>query len=161
MRTFPVTEIGVARTPLHRRHDAPFQPGAQPGAAAGRIEIHAPYVAGLADLAGMERIWLLYVFHRNGGFRLSVRPPRGNRRRGLFATRSPDRPSSIGLTNVRLLSVEGSVLHVDGLDLLDETPVIDIKPYLPFVDAHPTARAGWVDELREAAPAPPLPDGDP
>lgn len=153
MPNFSLTEIGIARTPLLHRHDAPFQPGVQPGAVEGRIEIHPPFVQGLEDLDGMERIWLLYVFHRNSGFRLRVRPPRGNERRGLFATRSPDRPSSIGLTNVKLLRIEGAVLHVAGLDLLDETPIVDIKPYLHFVDAHPHAKAGWLDALpQDAAP---------
>lgn len=148
MPNFALTEIGIARTPLLHRRDAPFQPDAQPGAVEGRIEIHPPYVQGLADLQGMERIWLLYVFHRNTGFRLRVRPPRGNEKRGLFSTRSPHRPSSIGLTNVKLLGVEDDVLHVAGLDLLDETPIVDIKPYLHFVDAHPGAKAGWLDALQ-------------
>lgn len=147
MHNYSLTEIGIARTPLLHRRDAPFQPDAQPGAVEGRIEIHPPFVDGLADVAGMERLWLLYVFHRNTGYRLRVRPPRGREKRGLFATRSPHRPSSIGMTNVRLLRVEGSVLYVAGLDLLDETPIVDIKPYLHFVDAHPDARCGWLDAL--------------
>jgi tRNA-Thr(GGU) m(6)t(6)A37 methyltransferase TsaA len=154
MPTFSVTEIAVARTSLHRRHDAPFQPGAQPGAVPGRIEVHAPFVAGLADLDGFSHIWLLYVFHRNSGYRLSVRPPRGRQRRGLFATRSPDRPSPLGMTCARLVRVEGGVLHVDGIDLLDETPIVDIKPYLSFVDAHPGAALGWVASVQAMAATP-------
>jgi tRNA-Thr(GGU) m(6)t(6)A37 methyltransferase TsaA len=144
-----LTEIAVARTPLQHRRDAPCQPGIQPGVA-GQVVVHSPFVAGLADLEGFERIWLLYVFDRNSGFRLKVQPPRGPRRkRGLFATRSPHRPSPIGLTCVRLLRVDGAALHVDGLDLLDGTPVVDIKPYIPRVDAFPEAVPGWLEELED------------
>lgn len=148
--TMPVlTEIAVAHSPLLHRRDAPCQPGIQPGVA-GHLLVHPPFVPGLADLAGFERIWLLYVFNRNAGFRLKVQPPRGPRqKRGLFATRSPHRPSPIGLTCVRLQRVEGAMLHVDGLDLLDGTPVVDIKPYIPRVDAFPEAAPGWLATLVE------------
>ena len=152
-RTFSVTEIGVARTPLLHRRDAPFQPGGQPGAVKGTVEVSEAYAPALQDLEGFERIWLLYVFDRNEGYRLTVKPPRGNKKRGLFATRSPHRPSPIGLTCARLLEVKGRVLVIEGLDLLDGTPIIDIKPYLPFADAHPGARIGWLEELSDGLEA--------
>lgn len=152
-REFTVIEIGVARTPLLHRRDAPFQPGAQPGAVPGQIEVHEEFAACLQDLEGFDRVWLLYVFDRNQGYRLTVKPPRGDKKRGLFATRAPHRPSPIGMTAARLIDIQGNVLFVDDIDLLDGTPIIDIKPYLPFVDAFPDARAGWLEELEEETQA--------
>jgi tRNA (Thr-GGU) A37 N-methylase len=81
-----------------------------------------------------------------------VKPPRGGPVRGLFSTRSPHRPSSIGLTCVRLLSVEDDTILIDEMDMLDQTPVLDIKPYIPFADAFPNAKAGWVDEQNWESP---------
>ena len=149
MRTFTVTEIAVARTPLLHRRDAPCQPHIQQGVE-GTLEVHEAFVEGLADLEGFERVWLLYVFDRNQGYRLKVQPPRGpKQKRGLFATRSPHRPSSIGLTAARLVRVEGNRLHVAEIDLLDGTPILDIKPYIPRVDAFPGAAIGWLETLEE------------
>ena len=144
MRTFTVTEIAVAKTPLMHRRDAPCQPHIQQGVE-GTIEVHEPYVDGLSDLDGFERIWLLYVFDRNEGYRLKVQPPRGPRhKRGLFATRAPHRPSPIGLTCARLLKIEGNVLHVAGIDVLDGTPLLDIKPFVPAFDAPAVTAVGWM-----------------
>jgi tRNA-Thr(GGU) m(6)t(6)A37 methyltransferase TsaA len=105
-------------------------------------------VSALSDLVGVERIWVLSYLHRSGTWGPLVRPPRGARvRRSLFATRSPDRPNPIGLSAVQLIGVDGLRLHVRGVDLLDGTPILDIKPYVPYADAFPGARAGWIDEL--------------
>ena len=145
-RTFEMVEIGVAHTPLTTRFQAPCQPAVQGGAEA-RIELHPEYRDGLADLDGFDRVWLLYTFHLNQGWRSRVKPPRGDRTRGLFATRGPHRPSSIGLTAARLLRVDDGCLWVSEMDLLDQTPILDIKPYIPRVDAYPSARAGWVDAV--------------
>ena len=112
----------------------------------------------LRGLEGYSHLWLLWEFSeaRRDGWSPTVRPPRlgGNKRMGVFATRSPFRPNSIGLSSVRLLSVEdtaetGLVLIVEGADLLDGTPIYDIKPYLPFTDSHPDAIGGFADEVRE------------
>jgi tRNA-Thr(GGU) m(6)t(6)A37 methyltransferase TsaA len=101
-----------------------------------------------ADLAGFDRVWILSWLHRGGTWSPTVQPPRGPRqRRSLFATRSPDRPNMIGLSAVRLVSVDGCDLHVRGVDLLDGTPILDIKPYIPYADAFPDSKAGWVDEI--------------
>lgn len=156
MRTFTVTEIAVARTPLRERRDAPCQPHVQRGAE-GVIEVFEPYVEGLTDLDGFDRIWLLYVFDRNQGYRMMVQPPRGpKQRRGLFATRSPHRPSPIGLTAARLLRVEGNRLHVDEIDLLDGTPIIDIKPYIPRVDSFEGSAVGWIAQIDDDTPYLPI-----
>jgi tRNA-Thr(GGU) m(6)t(6)A37 methyltransferase TsaA len=106
------------------------------------------FEAALADLAGFERVWLLWWFHRNAGWRPQVIPPRGpQRRRGVCATRSPHRPNALGLTPVRLLGIEGRVLRLGACDLVEGTPVFDIKPYVPGYDCFPGARAGWIDEV--------------
>lgn len=110
----------------------------------------------LLDLEGFERIWLVWWFHRHRNWKPQVLPPRGKpQKRGVFATRSPHRPNPIGLTPVALLRVEKRRLVVGEVDLIDGTPILDIKPYVPAIDAFPESRAGWVDELErdeEAAP---------
>jgi tRNA-Thr(GGU) m(6)t(6)A37 methyltransferase TsaA len=100
----------------------------------------------LDGLAGFERIWVVFEFHLNETWHPRVQPPReGEPRRGVFATRSPHRPNRIGLSCVRLLSIDGLQLTVAGHDLLDQTPVWDLKPYVPYADAFPEAQAGWLD----------------
>jgi len=149
--------IGRARTPWRRREDAPHQPTATPEVE-GVLEIEVEYRPALADLASFERIWLVFAFHRSHGWAPTVKPPRGGSKRGLFATRAPNRPSQIGLTNVAVKEVdvaEGRV-RVQGIDLLDETPLLDIKPYLPNVDAWPDAGHGWLELYLEAGIEPRL-----
>jgi len=149
--------VGRARTPWVRREDAPHQPSAARGAR-GTIEVEPGYAPALADLDTFERIWLVFFFHRSTGWTARVRPPRGGPKRGVFATRAPDRPAGIGLTNVALLDVDvvaGRVL-VEGIDLLDQTPVLDIKPYLPVVDAWPQAGNGWLEPYLDAGIEPRL-----
>jgi len=105
----------------------------------------------LRDLQGVERVWIVSLLHRSGTWGPLVRPPRGPRvRRSLFATRSPDRPNPLGLSAVELVRVDGTRLHVRGIDLLDGTPILDIKPYVPYADAFPGSRAGWIDEIPRA-----------
>lgn len=149
--------IGRARTPWHRREDAPHQPSAQP-AAEGVLEIHPEYREALADLGSCGRIWLIFLFDRSRGWAPKVKPPRGGPRRGVFATRAPNRPSQIGLTNVVLKEVDVTLglVRVEGIDLLDETPILDIKPYLPIVDAWPDAGHGWLEPYLEAGIEPRL-----
>lgn len=110
------------------------------------------YEQALQDLAGIDRVWLMWWFHRNTTWRPMVLPPRGpQQRRGVFATRSPHRPNPLGLTSVRLLGVEGRRLRLGPCDLVDGTPVFDVKPYVPAYDAFPEASAGWIDEVDTAA----------
>lgn len=138
-----VRPVGFVRSPFREKVEAPRQGTA--GGAPGEIELLPGYEDALDDLGGFERIWILFWFDRAEGWHPKVLPPRSERKRGVFATRSPHRPNPIGMTAVRLLRVEGRVLHVDGLDLVDGTPVIDIKPYLPYADAFVGSAAGWVD----------------
>lgn len=117
----------------------------------GRIELNPGnnFEMALRDLEGFERIWVIFQFHENEGWRPTTRPPvppKGRDRVGTFASRSPYRPNPIGLSCVRLLKIEGLTLYVDEADLLDGTPVLDIKPYIPLADAFPDAKVGWVEE---------------
>lgn len=141
--------IGVFHGGAARKYEAPRQ-GVFAGGA-GRVEL-APghnFETALRDLDGFERIWLLFAFDRNGdGWRPTVHPPvtaPGVARVGVFASRAPYRPNPIGLSCVRLVAVRGRVVEVEEADLLDGTPVLDIKPYVPAADAFPAARAGWVE----------------
>ena len=149
--------IGFLRT----TQQVKFQAGHQPvAAAAERNELELlpghHYEQALQDLAGFERVWLLSWFHRNTNWRPLVLPPRGpSRRRGVFATRSPHRPNALGLTAVPLLGVEGHRLILGPCDLVDGTPIFDVKPYIPAFDAFPGSRAGWIDELDAELQTPP------
>ena len=169
---FTYQPIGFVRTPYARRIDAPHQPTvvegtAGGGPAEGRLELDASLPeAVLQDLEGFQRIWLIFAFHRSDGWAPRVQPPRGPRgKRGVLATRSPHRPNAIGLSAVELVSIEGRVLHLRGVDLLDGTPVLDLKPYVPYADAFPGSRAGWIDAVDAAtgersAPGPRKPRKD-
>ena len=120
---------------------------------AGRIELDARtgLEHAIRDLERWERVWILFHFHQAGGFRPTVWPPRSEEKRGVLSTRSPHRPNPIGLSAARLLSVDAGILHVTGADLLDGTPVLDVKPYVAYADAFPDAGQGWL------APSDPLP----
>lgn len=142
-----LTPIGVVRSPFLERVDAPRQPEAALGVRA-RIELvpSAEIEHALCDLEGWEYIWVIFVFHKNEGWRPKVLPPRSDgKRRGVFATRAPYRPNPIGLSVVKLERVEGCVVHIQNVDILDGSPVLDIKPYVPYADAYPGARTGWLD----------------
>ncbi len=143
--------VAVVRSPFLQRHGTPRQPGSsgpkERGEGRGQVELldHVA-VEVLRDLAGFEYIWLVCWLHLNGpGHRPLVRPPRGGPKRGLFATRAPHRPNPLALSCVRVLGVQGRRIEVQGLDLLDGTPVLDIKPYVPEFDSFPEARSGWLD----------------
>ena len=152
--SFTMRPIAIARTPYRERYGTPHQSTTTRGTRQGTpaeatIElVDGIPVEALRGLEGFDRVWLLYVFHMNEGWSPMVRPPRGPRvKRGVLATRSPHRPCPIGLSAVELVAVEGRTLRVRCVDLLDGTPVLDVKPYVPYADAFPTARAGWVDEV--------------
>ena len=142
MRELVVRPIGFVRSPYGEKVEAPRQGTA--GGAAGTVELLPGYEDALSDLEGFDRIWLVFWFDRSVGWKPKVLPPRSDAKRGVFATRSPHRPNPIGLTAVRLERVSGLVLHVRDLDLVDGTPVLDIKPYIPYADAFPEAGAGWL-----------------
>jgi len=154
---FSFRPIGFMRSPYAKRIDAPHQPTVVAGTESGTameatLELE-PWVAetALRDLAGFARVWLLFVFHLSEGWAPLVQPPRGPKgKRGVLATRSPHRPNPIGLSCLELVAVEGRTLRLRGVDLLDGTPVLDIKPYVPYADAFPGARAGWIEAVDAA-----------
>lgn len=143
--SFEVRAIGVVRSPFARKVDAPRQPHAAKDVE-GRIELAAELAHAVEDLEGFEHVWVLAWMDRAEHFRPKVLPPRSTKKRGVFATRSPHRPNPIALSVMELVRVEGTVLHVRGMDLLDGTPVLDIKPYIPWADAIPRSRVGWLEE---------------
>jgi tRNA-Thr(GGU) m(6)t(6)A37 methyltransferase TsaA len=140
--------IGVIHSPHETPSGTPIQPAYAEGIE-GTVVVDEDLEPALADLEHFERIWLIYHLHRAGPFKPVVIPYRDTRTHGLFATRSPCRPSPIGLSVVRLLERRGSVLRVLGVDVLDGTPLLDIKPYVPEFNACSPSRAGWFDEARE------------
>jgi tRNA (adenine37-N6)-methyltransferase len=146
--------IGVVHSPFKERVDAPRQPSAARGVT-GTIEIFSGhnFEQALEDIQSFNFIWVLFWFHLNTTWKPKVSPPRSGLRRGVFATRSPYRPNPIGLSVVELVKVEGLTLSVQSLDILDGTPVLDLKPYIPYSDAIPDASSGWLD-----APSDPQPD---
>jgi tRNA-Thr(GGU) m(6)t(6)A37 methyltransferase TsaA len=139
----------VVHSPLKEQNDSPIQPKYGQGIE-GSVEVYSEYAEGLRDVDGYERIWLLTWLHRSGPARLVVVPYRDTVERGLFATRAPSRPNPIGLHCVRVRKVEGNTIHITELDILDGTPVLDIKPYSPGIDSYPDVKAGWWDKAENA-----------
>jgi tRNA-Thr(GGU) m(6)t(6)A37 methyltransferase TsaA len=143
--------IGLIRSPFTKPAGTPIQPAFAKGAE-GTVEVFDKYAAGLKDLDGFERIWLLYWFDRVAQVNLSVKPFLDTVERGLFATRAPCRPNPIGMSPVRLLKVERNILHVADIDVLDGTPLLDIKPYVARFDIIPVERCGWHDSVDPQKP---------
>jgi len=143
-RTFTMTPIGVVRSPYREADEIPRGPGAE-HTAVGAIELRADLEPALDDVEGFSHLFVLWVFDRSEGYELKTKPPTDpDVEHGLFTTRTPFRPNPIGLTVVELLGREGRVLRVRGVDMLDGTPILDIKPYLSSVPKE-KLRRGWFD----------------
>src|SRR5688500_15682462 len=141
-----VRPIGVVRSPFTEKVEAPRQARVAEEVR-GRIEIFPEHESALDDLDGFDRIWVIFWFDQAERTPATkVLPPRSDRKRGVFATRSPHRPNPIGLSSVVLEKRERNVLHVRELDMLDGTPVLDLKPYLAYADAFPEAKQGWLSQ---------------
>ena len=140
--------IGILRSTNVKAELTPIQPVYAEGLT-GRVEIFPDYAEGLKDLEGFSHIFLLYHFHQAGPSRLLVKPFLQDRERGVFATRAPSRPNPIGLSLVKLVGREGNVLHLDGVDLLDKTPILDIRPFIARFDHVEEARSGWQEDVDE------------
>ncbi len=141
---FTLRPIGFVRSPYSETSQVPRGLGAKHNAE-GELEILPEFEPGLADIRGFSHLFVLWVFDRSEGFELTGRPPCDDRSHGVFATRSPYRPNPIALTVVELLSREGNKLRVQGVDMLDGTPILDIKPYLSNVPEE-KLRRGWLAE---------------
>lgn len=146
--TFTYRPIGIIRSPHTDREAAPIQP-VYARDVEGRAEIDEAYADGLADLEGFSHLILLYHFHRVRGVRLRVTPFLEDVAHGVFATRAPCRPNPIGLSVVRLVRREGRVLHLADVDVLDGTPLLDVKPYVARFDRRDGVRSGWQDRVDE------------
>jgi tRNA (adenine37-N6)-methyltransferase len=142
-----LTPIGLIHSPHHQAEGTPIQPRWAAGVE-GSVEMFPEFAPGLRDLAGFDRVWLIYWFDRARAAQLEVVPYLDTKTHGIFATRAPSRPNPIGLSCVRLLAVEGSLLRVADLDVLDGTPLLDIKPYVPDCDVFPVERIGWFARAR-------------
>lgn len=146
-RELKIEPIGVIETPFGKPAGTPIQSVRAKGAR-GRVRVDPRYCAALKDIAGFERIWLLYWLHQAPEPRLCLTPFLDIHEHGVFATRAPARPCPIGISAVRLLGAhEDGVLDVADVDMIDGTPLLDIKPYVPEFDSHPNSRAGWFDEV--------------
>jgi len=146
--TIEMQAIGVVYSNYRERFAAPRQPSLdEPEEAQIHLNAGFNFEQAVKDLDGFSHIWVVYWMHLNQGWNPMVLPPRGPKvKRGLFSTRAPHRPNSIGLSAVRLKEINGRVLHIEGHDMLDGTPVLDIKPYIPYADVIPNATSGWLVE---------------
>jgi tRNA-Thr(GGU) m(6)t(6)A37 methyltransferase TsaA len=141
--------IGEVHTPFKEPKGTPIQPAMADGAR-GTVTVFEEFQDGLKDLEGFERIWLICWFHRAPEARLLVIPFLDDQQRGVFATRAPARPNPIGISSVRLLRVDRNVLTVADVDIVDGTPLLDIKPYAPALDCYKVKRSGWLDKAHKS-----------
>jgi tRNA-Thr(GGU) m(6)t(6)A37 methyltransferase TsaA len=143
MQKIEYKPIGIIRSPFKDIKGMPIQPIGAKGVR-GRIEIEPEYVDGLKDLVGFSHIILVYHFHLSMGFSLEVKPFMDDRLHGVFATRAPRRPNPVGLSVVRLVRMKGRTLYIEDVDIVDRTPLLDIKPYVPEFDLIKVEREGWL-----------------
>jgi tRNA-Thr(GGU) m(6)t(6)A37 methyltransferase TsaA len=135
--------IGVIHSPFTEKDKTPLQ--ASRSQAVGQVEVYPEFADGLKDIEALSHIYLFYVFHESRGYKLQVKPFLDDREHGIFATRYPYRPNPIGMSIVKLLSRENNILTVEGMDTLDGTPLLDIKPYVPDFDLRTEVRVGWYE----------------
>ena len=143
-----IQAIGTIHTPFETLEDMPIQPKGA-GEVIGTVELEEQYTAGLADLSGFSHIYLLYEFHMAKRTALTVTPFMDTSPRGVFATRSPLRPNHIGISIVRLIGVEKNIITVQGIDILNGSPLLDVKPYIAAFDAVQQSRSGWMKGSEE------------
>lgn len=144
------SSIGIIETPFKDREGMPIQPSGAKDIK-GRIHIEPAYEQGLSDIEGFSHLILLYHFHQSKGFDLMVTPFLDKTQRGVFATRAPRRPNPIGLSIVRLMSRKKNILEIRDIDVLDQTPLIDIKPYVPGFDIKEVTASGWLEATQKKA----------
>jgi tRNA-Thr(GGU) m(6)t(6)A37 methyltransferase TsaA len=137
--------IGVIYSPFKKPGETPIQSQASKGTK-GTIEVFDPYTEGLNDLDGFSHIILIYQFHLSKGYSLNVIPFLDNQERGVFSTRAPRRPNAIGMSVVELIAVESNILHIRNMDMVDGTPLLDIKPYVPQFEPDGSIRIGWLEK---------------
>jgi tRNA (adenine37-N6)-methyltransferase len=148
MNQIRINPIGVIHTPHKDLKNMPIQPIAAEGIK-GYIELLPEYVAGLKDLEGFSHITLVYHFHKIVGYELQVIPFMDLETRGIFSCKAPKRPNAIGISTVKLIGIEGSVIHIEQVDMLDGTPLLDIKPFYPRYDNRENVKIGWLEKNRD------------
>jgi tRNA-Thr(GGU) m(6)t(6)A37 methyltransferase TsaA len=139
-----LNSIGIIHTPFNDINGMPIQPLAAEGIK-GYIELFSEYLEGLTDLAGFSYITLLYHLHKVNGYDLMTKPFMDTKEHGIFATKSPKRPNAIGLSTVKLLGIDNNIIHIEMVDMLNGSPLIDIKPFFPKFDNRKKAKSGWLD----------------
>lgn len=137
--------IGVIHSSFKEPEGTPIQPAAAKSID-GTVEVFTEYAEGLKDIGGFSHIILIYHFHLSKGSSLKLKPYLDNEVRGVFATRAPSRPNSIGISIVRLVGVEENILHIQDVDIIEGTPLLDIKPYVPEFDIRETEKRGWLEK---------------
>ena len=140
-----IVPIGVIHTPFHSIENMPIQPIGAAGVE-GVIELNAEFTEGLEDLEGFSHLTLIYHLHQVVGYQLKVQPFMDDKSHGVFATRSPKRPNALGISTVKLVRIANNKIWVEGADMLNGTPLIDIKPFFRQTDNRPDAVSGWLDE---------------
>ncbi|MBN2425131.1 MAG: tRNA (N6-threonylcarbamoyladenosine(37)-N6)-methyltransferase TrmO [Calditrichaceae bacterium] len=140
--------IGIIHSPFKSIAGVPIQPSAANGIK-GHIVIDEEYTEGLADLDGFSHIYLLYHFHLSKSYNLKVVPFLDDKKRGVFSTRAPKRPNSIGLSIVRLTAVKSNILEIENIDIIDGTPLLDIKPYVREMEGLSDYKIGWLTEYKD------------
>jgi tRNA-Thr(GGU) m(6)t(6)A37 methyltransferase TsaA len=142
--SFHLIPIGIIHTPFKTKEDTPIQPWFSRGTR-GKVELNREFVDGLSDLEGFSHIYLIYYFHRSEGYSLKVVPYMDDEEKGLFATRAPRRPNQIGLSVVKLISIKENIIEIEDADMLDGTPLLDIKPYVPRFTDPERVNIGWLE----------------
>ena len=150
MRKIVYRPIGIIHTPFHGVEGIPIQPSGALGIK-GTVEVFTQYSAGLKDLDGFSHIILIYHFHLSKEYSLEARPFMEEKTRGIFAMRAPARPNPIGISVVRLVGIEDRILHIEDVDIVDSTPLLDIKPYVPDFDWREVDRIGWLSGRSKCA----------
>lgn len=146
MKPIQYKPIGIIRSPFTEIEGMPIQPSGAAGIK-GTIEVDPAFKDGLKDIEGFSHIYLLYHFHLSQGFSLEVKPFLDDKRHGVFTTRAPRRPNSIGLSIVKLIDVDDNILQIENVDIVDGTPLLDIKPYVPAFDIQDVKKTGWLSDV--------------
>jgi tRNA (adenine37-N6)-methyltransferase len=147
---FSFVPIGIIHSPFTDINGMPIQPTGARGIR-GSIRIFSEFGDGIRDIDGFSHLFLIYAFHCSLSYQLTVTPFLDTTPRGVFATRAPRRPNAIGLSTVRLIEVKGTTLVIEDVDILDGTPLLDLKPYVPAFDSYPGASSGWLEQTSQGA----------